>query len=87
MSAFLEARRAEVVRLILQGSQLEALHYAVGKTKRSKAFKSATLRIHNPCILVVQDGDSVHGGPGSDLCRQTCSGPEATYLLPAGRMR
>ena len=42
--------------------------------------------IHNPCTLVVQDGDSAHGGPGSDLCGQTCSGPESTYLLPiAGR--
>ena len=38
------------------------------------------------CILVVPDGDSAHGGSGSDLCRQTCSGPEATYLLPAGRI-
>ena len=31
----------------------------------------------------IQDGDSAHGGPGSDLCRQTCSGPESTYLLPS----
>ena len=49
--------------------------------------------IHNPCILVVQDGDSAkdsaHGGSGSDLCRQTCSGWTGgnlpRYLLPAHR--
>ena len=38
-----------------------------------------------PVPLVVQAGDSAHGGPGPDPCRQTCSGPGTTYLLQAGR--
>ena len=63
----------------------------------NSGFCADTPFIHNPqplyLTLVVQDGDSAkdsaHGGSGSDLCRQTCSGWTGgnlpRYLLPAHR--
>ena len=71
----------------------------VVRQRRPRSQHSVTLRVarqyfakpRSPaypqpvCILVVPDGDSAHGGSGSDLCRQTCSGP-ATCLPPAGRI-
>ena len=54
--------------------------YFAGPREASRPRASTT-----PVPLVVQAGDSAHGGPGPDPCRQTCSGPGTTYLLQAGR--